>query len=326
MRASLRIGIVTPARRGSHAGNRVTAERWARLLQSLGHQAAVTSLYQREPFDLLVALHARKSFPSVRRFRRERPDSAIVVALTGTDLYADLRKSVHARRSLEIADRLVLLQSEGRRELPAPFRTKARVIHQSAVAPRGLFRPRANGFDVVVLSHLRAVKDPLRAAKAARLLPGSSRLRVLHAGAALSTAWAQAARREEKDNPRYRWLGPRSHSDSLRLLARARALILTSRLEGGANVVSEALACSIPVVSSRIPGSVGLLGRGYPGYFEVGDTHALAALFSRLESDPAFLRRLRERVRVLGRLVSPARERASWMRLLRELRRGSREN
>jgi putative glycosyltransferase (TIGR04348 family) len=281
---------------------------------------SIATRYDGEPFDVLVALHARKSFPSVSRFHRERPGSPIVVALTGTDLYADLRRSGRARRALEIADRLVLLQADGRRELPPSVRRKARVIHQSAVVPRGRCRPRSDRFEVVVLSHLRAVKDPLRAAKAARLLPESSRLSVLHAGRALTEAWARAARREEKENPRYRWLGPRSHAQSLRLLARARALVLTSRLEGGANVVSEALACGVPVVSSRISGSIGLLGRGYPAYFEVSDTNALADLLSRLESDPEFLARLKKRVRALRTLVSPARERDGWERLLAEIR------
>jgi putative glycosyltransferase (TIGR04348 family) len=280
----------------------------------------IASSYEGEPFDVLVALHARKSFPSVSRFHRERPGLPIVVALTGTDLYADLGRSGRARRSLEMADRLVLLQRDGRREIPPSVQRKARVIHQSAVAPRGRFRPRSDRFEVVVLSHLRAVKDPLRAAKASRLLPESSRLTVLHAGRALTPAWARAARREEKVNPRYRWLGPRSHGESLRLLARARALVLTSRLEGGANVVSEALACGVPVVSSRISGSIGLLGRGYRGYFAVSDTKALAALLSRLESDPEFLARLTKRVRALRTLASPARERDGWKRLLAELR------
>jgi glycosyltransferase involved in cell wall biosynthesis len=98
-----------------------------------------------------------------------------------------------------------------------------------------------------------------------------------------------------------------------------RALVLTSEMEGGANVVSEALACSVPVLCSRIPGSIGILGTDYPGYFEVGDTEGLAALLARAEDDRAFLADLRRRGRSLAPLVSPARERESWSRLLREL-------
>ena len=86
----------------------------------------------------------------------------------------------------------------------------------------------------------------------------------------------------------YRWLGELSREKALRLLSRCRLLALTSEQEGGANVVSEALAASVPVLSSRIAGSVGLLGEDYPGYFPVGDTEALARLLGRAETDADF--------------------------------------
>jgi putative glycosyltransferase (TIGR04348 family) len=314
----LRITIVAPGLPGLDTGNQVTARRWARLLRDLGHRVAVQPEYDGRPCDLLLALHARKSFTSLERFRRHRPGRPLVVALTGTDLYADIRTSAEARRSLEVADRLVLLQPAGLEELPATARAKARVIHQSATRPKGRFPPRKDVFEVVVLGHLRPVKDPLRAAAAARLRPAPSRLRVLHAGAALTPETARAARREQATNPRYRWLGPLPRWRALRLLARARALVLTSEMEGGANVVSEALACSVPVLCSRIPGSIGILGPDHPGYFEVGDTEGLAALLARAEEDRAFLADLRRRGRALAPLVSPAREREGWRRLLRE--------
>jgi glycosyltransferase involved in cell wall biosynthesis len=142
---------------------------------------------------------------------------------------------------------------------------------------------------------------------------------VLHAGAALSPEAAEEARREQARNTRYRWLGPLPRWRALRLLARARLLVLSSKLEGGANVVSEALACSVPVLSSRISGSMGILGPDYPGYFEVGDTKGLAALLARAEDEPSFLADLRRRGRSLAQLVSPAREREDWRRLLREI-------
>jgi putative glycosyltransferase (TIGR04348 family) len=315
----LRITIVSPGRRGLDTGNQVTARRWARLLRDLGHQVKVQPEYDGWPADVLVALHARKSFPSLEGFRRDRPGRAVIVALTGTDLYGDIRTSAEARRSLGLADRLVLLQPAGLEELSRPARAKARVIHQSATRPRGNFPPRKDAFEVVVLAHLRAVKDPLRAAAAARLRPASSRLRVVHAGAALSAEAARAARREQASNPRYRWLGPLPRWRALRLLARARALVLSSRMEGGANVLSEAVACSVPVLCSRIRGSLGILGPHHPGYFEVGDTRGLASLLARAEEDRAFLADLRRRGRSLAQLVSPGREWECWRRLLREL-------
>ena len=315
----MRIAVVSPKQPGLDTGNQVTSRRWARLLGDLGHRVTVEPEYDGRPSDGLVALHARKSFPSLERFRRDRPGKPVVVALTGTDLYGEIQTSPEARSSLEVADRLILLQPAGLEALPPPARAKARVIYQSATRPRGRFPPRKDVFEVVALVHLRPVKDPLRAAAAARLLPASSRLRVVHAGAALAPGMAAAARREQASNPRYRWLGPLPRWRALRLLARARALVLTSETEGGANVLSEALACSVPVLCSRIPGSIGILGSDYPGYFEVGDTGGLAALLARAEEDRVFLADLRRRGRSLARLVSPARERESWRRLLREL-------
>lgn len=272
--------------------------------------------------DLLVALHALKSHGSIMRFRKRHPRAALVVALTGTDLYHDLRTSARARHSLALATRLIVLQPRGIAALPSAVRAKARVIRQSAVCASRRRRRHAGSFEVCVLAHLRPVKDPLRAARAARRLPASSRVRVLHAGAALDAASAARARAEARANPRYAWLGPLPQGRALRLLARCRLLVLTSRLEGGANVVSEALACGVPVLSSRIEGSLGTLGAGYPGFFEVGDTRGLAALLSRAETDPSFYRRLVARCRSLARLVAPDVERRSWKRLLQELRPG----
>ena len=84
--------------------------------------------------------------------------------------------------------------------------------------------------------------------------------------------------------------------------------------------MSEAVVCGLPVVSSRIPGSLGLLGADYPGYFAAGDTRALARLLTRIEREPAFCAALAARSRQLKPLFSPARERASWRRLLTELK------
>ena len=57
-------------------------------------------------------------------------------------------------------------------------------------------------------------------------------------------------------------------------------MVLSSLSEGGANVISEAVAAGVPVLASRIDGSVGLLD-DYPGYFPVRDTAALARLLER---------------------------------------------
>lgn len=316
----MNICLVTPAPAHSRNGNRVTALRWAGILRELGHRVVIEQEYEGRACDVMVALHARRSFPSVERFRRQYSASPLVLALTGTDLYEDIRTSDPARQSLEMASRLVVLQPLGIAELPEHLRDKARVLYQSATRAPGRVSGAANLFEVCVLAHLRPVKDPLRVAMAARLLPASSRIRVTHLGAALSEEMGERARAETACNPRYRWLGELPRWKALRILARCRLLVLSSQLEGGANVISEAIAASVPVLSSRIPGSIGILGPEYPGYFPVGDTQALASLLARAETDAAFYSTLRDWCERLTPLVDPARERQGWESLLRELR------
>jgi putative glycosyltransferase (TIGR04348 family) len=314
----MRILIVTPAPPGSRKGNRITALRWAGILRDLGHQVGIALEFQQQRCDLLIALHAAKSHESVTRFRRLHPDRPLIVALTGTDLYGDIHTDPRAVESLELADRLIVLQPLGVQELPLHVRNKARVIYQSVQAPARLETPRDGDFEVCVMGHLRPVKDPFRTALAARLVPVSSRIEILHVGAALSDDMAETARAEMASNPRYHWLGEKPRTDALRLLSRCRLLALTSRSEGGANVISEALTVGVPVIASRIPGSVGLLGEEYPGYFPFGDTTQLAALLRRAETDRSFYALLRRSCRRLRGLASPAREMRTWRTLLRE--------
>jgi putative glycosyltransferase (TIGR04348 family) len=317
---AMNITLVTPAPRGSRKGNRVTALRWARLLRQLRHRVAVRQEYRGERCDVLVALHARRSAAAVETFRAAHPDGPLIVALTGTDLYEDIHTDAAARRSLELASRLVVLQSLAAEELPERLRGKVRVIYQSAEVSRAVPRRRTGVFEVCVLGHLRPVKDPFRTALAIRALPPYSGVRVLQVGAALSAEMAERAAAEMVRNPRYRWLGDLPRARALRVLARCRLLVLTSRLEGGANVVSEAIAAGVPVLSSHIAGSAGILGADYPGYFPVGDTAELAALLGRAETDRRYYNSLKAWCLRLRPLVRPARERDSWRRLLRELR------
>jgi putative glycosyltransferase (TIGR04348 family) len=315
----MKIFLACPAPPGSRKGNRVTALRWARLLKELGYRVDIRQHYAGQPCEVLLALHARKSYDAVHRYRQLHPHGPLVLALTGTDLYRDIRRSKRAQRALELADRLIVLQPCGLDELPPRLRSKARVVIQSAEPTRPRPHQTADGFEVCVLGHLRHEKDPFRAALALRLLPAESRIRVLHAGAALNEGMARRAQALMAREPRYRWLGEVSPARARQLLARSRLLVLSSRLEGGANVISEALADGVPVLASRIPGSVGLLGADYPGYFPVGDTPALARLLARAEADAGFLARLKDWCAELAPQVQPAQERATLAALLREL-------
>lgn len=272
---------------------------------------------------MLVALHARKSAAAVRAFHERHPDRPLIVALTGTDLYGDLpRRNRSALASVELADRVIVLQESGRRAVPAGARRKVRVIHQSVVPPSSLPLPAADRFDVVVLAHLRAVKDPLRAALAVRSLPDDSRVHVTHLGRVLEERLGVRARAETARNPRYEWLGERPRATTLRLLARSRLLVVASRMEGGANVVGEAAVLGVPVLASNIAGNTGLLGARHPGLFDVLDTRGLRELLLRAESDAAFYARLQAASRRIAPLFAPSAERLAWRRLLDELRTG----
>src|SRR6266581_9295575 len=134
----MKVALVTPAGARSRSGNRHTAVRWAAMLRALGHKVAVSTQWDGRAADLMLALHARRSHASIVRFREQCPDSQLVVVLTGTDLYRDIRADHDAKASLALADRLVVLQEMGLLELPARFRRKTRVIYQSAEvhAPR----------------------------------------------------------------------------------------------------------------------------------------------------------------------------------------------
>ena len=320
----MRIGIVTPAPPRSRYGNRVTALRWARILREFGHQVSISMGYNGERYDLLIALHARRSYPSARAFHGDHPDRPLIVALTGTDLYRDLPRSRSALHALELATRIVTLQPKARDELRPELRDKVRVIYQSVAAKPRSSPPLSDArrsFDVCVIGHLRPVKDPFRTALAVRRLPPESRIRVFHLGGAMEEPMASRARTEMKVNPRYRWLGEQPRARVQQILARSALLVLSSKLEGGANVLSEAVVAGTPVLASRIPGSVGILGDNYHGYFKVSDTERLARLLLRAERDPAFLARLSSDCAKLKPFFSPARERAAWRRLVAECRR-----
>jgi len=317
----VKIQLVTPAPLRFNNGNKITALRWAGILRKLGHRVSITQHYDGQPCDLLIALHARRSYQSIERFYDHHPDLPLVVVLTGTDLYKDIRIDANARRSLELATRLVALQKLALAELPKRLHSKTRVIYQSAPPVRKRAAPwSAAKFKVCVIGHLRAEKDPLRTALAARRLPPTSRIHVTHIGRALDDTLERRARAEMKRNVRYRWIGELSHGKARRVLAESHLLVITSRMEGSSNVLSEALASGVPVLASKIPGLMGTLGNAYPGFFPVGDTPALARLLRRTETDANFYLSLKTACRNLSPVVSPNRERTVWSHLLNEIK------
>ncbi len=311
----MKITLVTPAAATSRYGNRNTAVRWAQLLRELGHQVGIQQQWNDRSADLLLALHARRSHESIVRFAERYPERPLILALTGTDLYRDIHNDANAQESLELATRMVVLQDMGLRELAPRLRRKTRVIYQSceAIPRQSLLK---SCFEIVISGHLREEKDPFCGAAALKYLPADSRIRLTHIGGARDPALATEARRWMKHEPRYVWLGELARPQALLTLARARAMLLSSRMEGGANVISEALMARVPVIASNISGNVGMLGRSYRGYYPVGDARALAQLLGKIETKAEFLAALRAQCAERRKLISVAQEKRGLRALL----------
>ena len=309
------IAIVTPAPRGSRTGNRVTALRWAGLLRQLGWRPFVCTEWAGQPARAMLAVHARKSAPSIAAFAAAQPHLPIAVLLAGTDIYPTVGEDPALHRSLGLAHVLIALQSQAAAALPAQWRGKVRVVPQSATAPPP--GPKATTFQACVLAHLRQVKDPLLAAAAVRLLPPDVPCRVVLAGGVLEAPFAAAATAARSD--RFAWIGEQSRSRARALLRTSHLCLVTSRDEGGANVISEAIAAGTPVLATAVPGNTGILGHDWPGLFPPGDAHALAALLVRAATDADFMTELQHRTEQLQGMVSPARERAALAALMAEL-------
>lgn len=317
----MHLSIVTPAPRGSHTGNRITAERWARLLRELGHRVTVSTEWTHGSHQVLIALHARRSASAIAAFAERHPGRPRILAMTGTDIYRDLAFDDSAQRSVELADRIVLLNGEALDELSATAAAKATVILQSAVPADRPARVPPGEMRIVVVGHLRPEKDPFRALEALDRLPERSAIRILHLGAPLDEELGRRAAEADREHPRYRWTGDVPHAEARRLIASAEAMVLSSIMEGGANVISEAVVNGVPVIASRIPSSVALLGEDYPAWFEAGDTEGLARLLRRFEREPELRNRCRAIVRRLAPKFSPARERKAWRELLKDVSR-----
>jgi putative glycosyltransferase (TIGR04348 family) len=313
--------MITPAQPGSKAGNRATAERWKILLEKAGHAVGIVTDYRGEPCDAFIALHAWRSVDAIRQFRTTWPEQPLIVALTGTDIYRHQQEfPEETLYSMEAADALIGLHSLVARDIPTEMSDKLTTLYQSADGPEAFPEPRKNvqetGFRVCVIGHLREEKDSLRAAYAARLLPDDSRIQVVCAGKAYNEDWRTKAEQEMASNPRFQWLGELDKGKTRQLMADSQVMVISSVMEGGANVVSEACRAGLPVIASDIPGNVGLLGKDYAGYFPVGKERALADLLYKAEQDPEFLGALKHQVNGLAGHFMPEKEQASLKQAL----------
>lgn len=314
--------IVSPAQAGANNGNARTAARWQQLLADC---AAVRVVRQWPDAGaagdtVMLALHARRSAPAIAAWAQAHPGRGLAVVLTGTDLYQDVALDAQAARSLELAQRLVVLQECGADALAPQLRAKARVVFQSAPGLPTAAKP-GGRLDAVMVGHLRAVKAPQTLFQAARLLDPQEGIHLTHIGGDDGEpALGEAARATARACPHYAWLGPLAHEDTRVRIQQAHVLVHTSTLEGGAHVILEAVRSGTPVLASRVPGNVGMLGADYEGYFPAGDAAALAGLLRRCRQPAdALLDRLRGQCAARSPLFHAGRERQALRALLAEL-------
>lgn len=318
----MKIALITPALPTSRAGNRVTAIRWKNILLELGYKVSVQTNFndtghKKEEFDAMIALHAWRSASSINSFKQQYPKKPLIVALTGTDLY----KFIHSHpkptlRSIKQADALITLHDLAYLAIPKTFQQKVRVIYQSADFIKRKINKKRRYFDVCVIGHLRAEKDPLRTAYAVRNLPNHSRIRVKQFGKAHTPAWAARAEKEMQINPHYKWYGEVPHWKINQQYAGGNLMVLSSRMEGGANVISEACVAGMPIIASRIDGSVGLLGENYPAFYPCADTKSLRHLLLKAEEDKSFLASLEKATRSKAGLFTYTREKRNIKKLI----------
>lgn len=301
---SLTLEIVTPAPAGSLHGNRVTAMRWQSFLKKLGHQTQISEKYTGSDVNLLVALHAYRSHLSLVQFRQSYPNKPIVLIMTGTDLYRDMSIHPEVIQSMKMATVIVLLQSAAMSLIPEDLKSKVHIIYQStkSVKRKPLLKKQ---FLISVIGHLRPEKDPFCTAQSLEYLPSESKIRVLHLGEAMSSDMRQLAKTYSAELERYQWLDRLSHADTMQQLSRCHLMVISSLMEGGAHVVTEAIAIGVPVIASDIPGNRGLLGDNYPGYFKAGDSKALAKILFKAEIVPSFYKSLEHHIKKRNKYVQP---------------------
>lgn len=321
---------MTPALADANNGNWQTARRWARFLASTAHVRLVHEWPDTPDApaedEVMLALHARRSAASIARWHALHGARGLGLVLTGTDLYRDIHTDTHARQSLEKAQALVVLQEAAPDGLPAALRARARVIFQSASRRSALPKP-DKPFRVLMVGHLRSEKCPDTLFAAARLLAERRDIQIDHIGDALDPELGKAAQDTMLDTPNYRWLGGLPHGAVRRHIQGSHVLVHTSRMEGGAQVIIEAVTSGVPVLASAIDGNAGLLGRDYAGLFPLEDAHSLAVMISTLagclnhpEDEGNLLDRLQQQCRQRAPLFAPAREYQAVRQLVADLR------
>jgi putative glycosyltransferase (TIGR04348 family) len=313
-----RILLITPARESDNNGNYHTAHRWLQML-SPDYEVTVAQAFAGQESDLMIALHARRSAAAIVGFQARNPASPVILALTGTDLYKDIpNRDPDALESLRRASHWIVLQEDAPHflsqlnfELVPPGESRdIQVVFQSAPAMVPYENP-SKILNVAFVGHLREEKDPRTLFKALRLLEKELHVVVNAVGNGLDNTLAAEASQLAAEDARFAWLGGISHEKTRELIRQADILVVPSRMEGGANVIVEALTAGTPVAASSVSGNIGMLGRDWPAYFPVGNAEVLADLLRACIADNNFLQELRAAAAKRAPLFLPESEKKS---------------
>lgn len=331
--------IITPYGPESGSGNWRTAERYARLLSRQGLSPTIVvgspTAAQLGASQAAMVLHARRSHAAAALIRSAAIPYGLV--LTGTDLYADLAglsKPEFFEQALETvrhATVLIGLQNDACARVQAVLSKFAsqstppcRVLLQSAGLDtarvgRGIRPDRAQNLRVLVVGHVRNEKDPLTAFRAFLSLPPSARLR--HIGGSLDDGLMRELQDMAALYPDRITLLGHCDAETVRAeMVEADLLVHPSLMEGGALVIAEAFGQGLPVLASKIPGHLGILGADYPAYFAQGDVADLSRQLHAFLSDntvaPGWMEALRLRA---PKLCSEEREAQQLLGIVQEV-------
>ena len=316
----MHITLITPAKKQTRNGNRISALRWAKFLRQDNNTVKIQTDYNYTKTDLMIALHAWRSSNAIHKYKKLYPKRPLIVVIGGTDVnkFLQIDKDV-TLKSMELANAIVCLHDLVGELLPKYLHDKLHLIRQSATPIPKTRKLSKRFFNVCVIGHLRNEKDALRAALAARLAPAESKIRITLFGKAYSSEWAKKAQKEITINKRFQWLGEVPRWRIRQEYSTTDLMVISSSQEGGANVISEAIVANVPIIASNIPGNIGLLGRHYPGYYPLKDEYALLNILLKAETDPNFLESIVNHYQHLKALFLPERESKNWLALVNKV-------
>jgi putative glycosyltransferase (TIGR04348 family) len=318
--------MVCPATTVQNNGNWRTAERWAALLSRYAQVSIHLDVDEVtiQSADIMIALHARRSASAIQSWRHIHPTQPLIVVLTGTDLYRDIANHPEAQKSLDLADRLVVLQELGIQALPLQHQAKTHCIFQSTRSWKPAMKS-SRKLRVLMVGHLRDEKSPQTFFEASRTLATHQDIQFDLIGSGLEPRLLEEAQELDRSLVNFRYLGALPHSSTRRHIRHAHLLIHSSAMEGGAHVIMEAICSGTPVLASNISGNRGMLGSQYDGYFDWGQSDQLCGLLLRCRNSQMqktkidrFLDHLTAQCAERANLFTPDNEQHSLLELLNE--------